>query len=114
MQVESEQSAEIEGVQCKMARAALGLGVRELAAASKVSTDTIVRFERGEILRERTLKALRQALEMAGVIFINQNGDGPGVRLRKVEPGQAQALPASAGTLICLRPEATSPQEDQP
>jgi transcriptional regulator with XRE-family HTH domain len=70
-------------VQCKMARAALGLGVRELADLSKVSTDTIVRFERGEDLRTRTIEALQAALEAAGVEFIPENGGGAGVRLRK-------------------------------
>jgi transcriptional regulator with XRE-family HTH domain len=59
------------------------LGVRELAELSKVSTDTIVRFERGEELRPRTVEALQAALEAAGVLFIDQNGEGPGVRLRK-------------------------------
>jgi transcriptional regulator with XRE-family HTH domain len=66
-----------------MARAALSLGVRELAAAAKVSTDTVARFERGEELRERTIDAIRRALEDAGVEFIDENGGGPGVRLRK-------------------------------
>ena len=70
-------------VQCKMARVALGLGVRELADLAKVSPDTVARLERGEILRERTVDALRQALEAAGVIFVAENGEGPGVRLRK-------------------------------
>ena len=44
-------------VQCRMARAALGWGVRELAAAAKVSTDTVARFERGDELKERTIDA---------------------------------------------------------
>ena len=66
-----------------MARAALGLGVRELAAAAKVSVDTVARFERGEELKERTIEALQRALEAAGVRFIDENGGGPGVRLRK-------------------------------
>ncbi|WP_083897111.1 helix-turn-helix domain-containing protein [Azospirillum sp. B506] len=66
-----------------MARAALGLGVRELAALSKVTPETIVRLERGERLRERTLSAIRTALEAGGVIFIDENGEGPGVRLKK-------------------------------
>lgn len=70
-------------VQCKMARAAIGLGVRELAELSKVSADTIVRFERGEELRPRTVDAIREALESAGVEFIPENGGGAGVRLRK-------------------------------
>ena len=30
-----------------------------------------------------TITAIQQALEQAGVIFVAENGDGPGVRLRK-------------------------------
>ncbi|UGY22043.1 MULTISPECIES: helix-turn-helix domain-containing protein [Bradyrhizobium] len=73
-------------VQCRMARAALGLGVRELAAAAKVSIDTVARFERGDELKERTIEALRHALEAGGVEFIDENGGGPGVRLQKRKP----------------------------
>jgi transcriptional regulator with XRE-family HTH domain len=67
--------------QCRMARAAIEMGVRDLAKAAKVSTNTITRFERGEELRERTVDAIRAALEALGVEFTN--GDQPGVRLRK-------------------------------
>jgi transcriptional regulator with XRE-family HTH domain len=70
-------------IQCRMARAALGLGVRDLAEAAKVSVDTVARFERGDELKERTIEALQRALEIAGVEFIDENGGGPGVRLRK-------------------------------
>lgn len=70
-------------VQSRMARAALGWGVRDLASAAKVSPDTIARLERGESLYPRTLEAIRSALEAAGVDFIPQNGGGPGVRLRE-------------------------------
>ena len=73
-------------VQCKMARTALGWGVRELAAAASVSPDTVARLERGEELKGRTVAALRSALEAAGVIFIEENGEGPGVRMRKLPP----------------------------
>jgi transcriptional regulator with XRE-family HTH domain len=59
------------------------MGVRELAAAAKVSVDTIARFERGEELKERTVDAIQRALEAAGVKLIDENGGGPGVRLRK-------------------------------
>ena len=69
-----------------MARAALGMGVRDLASAAKVSIDTVVRFERGDELKERTIDAIRNALEAAGVEFIDENGGGPGVRLRKKPP----------------------------
>jgi transcriptional regulator with XRE-family HTH domain len=70
-------------IQCKMARVALGLGVRELAELADVSPDTIARLERGDALKERTVAAIRAALEKAGVIFVEENGEGPGVRLRK-------------------------------
>ncbi len=69
--------------QCRMARAALNLGVRELATAANVSTNTITRLERGETLYPRTVDAIRAALEAAGVEFIQENGGGAGVRLRK-------------------------------
>ena len=57
------------------------MGVRKLAAAAKVSPDTVVRFERGEKLRERTVASLRQVLEAAGIEFTD--GNRPGVRVRK-------------------------------
>ena len=81
-------------VQCRMARAALGLGVRELAAAAKVSIDTVARFERGDELKERTIDALQRALEAAGVEFTN--GDQPGVRLTRAAAARsAEAVAAS-------------------
>lgn len=66
-----------------MARAGLGLGVRELAALADVAPSTITRLERGETLYPRTVETIRTALESAGVVFIDQNGDGPGVTLRR-------------------------------
>jgi hypothetical protein len=50
--------------------------VRELAAA-------VARFEHGEDLKERTIDALQRALEAAGINPIDENGGGPGVRLKK-------------------------------
>ncbi|MEJ0093142.1 MAG: transcriptional regulator [Methylocella sp.] len=70
-------------IQCKMARVALGLGVRELAAAAKVAPGTVTRFEGGEELKERTVDAMRRALEAAGLEFIAENGGGAGVRLKR-------------------------------
>ena len=68
-------------VQCRMARAAIGLSVKKLAAAAKVSPETVLRFERGEKLRKRTIDSLRQVLEAAGLEFTD--GRKPGVRLGK-------------------------------
>ncbi|TGQ51033.1 XRE family transcriptional regulator [Mesorhizobium sp. M1C.F.Ca.ET.193.01.1.1] len=70
-------------IQCRMARAALGLGVIELAKLARVSTNTVVRFERGEDLKQSTIDHMRAVLEAAGVEFIAENGGGPGVRLAK-------------------------------
>ena len=71
-----------------MARAALQMGVRELAKAAQVSPTTITRLERGEGIYGRTADAIRAALETAGVIFISENGGGAGVRLRKDTAGE--------------------------
>ncbi|RTL86891.1 MAG: helix-turn-helix domain-containing protein [Hyphomicrobiales bacterium] len=70
-------------IQCRMARTALSLGVKELAELADVSTNTISRFEAGEELKPRTVSAIRAALEAAGAEFIEANGGGPGVRLRQ-------------------------------
>ena len=91
----------------RMARAALGLGVRELAAAAKVSIDTVARFERGDELKERTIDALQRALEAAGVEFTN--GDQPGVRLTRAAAARsAEAAAASkrptAAKVVRYRP----------
>jgi len=49
--------------------------------AQNTVMDTVSRLERGEELRERTVDAIRHALEAAGVEFTN--GDQPGVRLKR-------------------------------
>ena len=79
----------MNAAQCKMARAALDLGVRDLAKLAAVSPDTVARLERGELLRERTVSAIRAAFETAGVEFIAENGGGAGVRLRKAPRGES-------------------------
>ncbi|WP_425599640.1 helix-turn-helix domain-containing protein [Azospirillum endophyticum] len=73
----------IAAVQSKMARAAVGWGVRDLAKEAGVSVDTVSRLERGEELQPRTLAAIQTALEAAGVEFIPENGGGAGVRLKR-------------------------------
>ena len=83
MQEKTEPGYDLTGVQSKMARVAVGMGVRDLAKAAGVSPDTVARLERGEALKPTTIAAIRAALEAAGVVFIAENGGGPGVRLRK-------------------------------
>jgi hypothetical protein len=70
----------------RAARALLRWEQRDLAAASSVSLPTIKRLEAKPGLmfaHFSTAAALRRALEAAGVEFIDENGGGPGVRLRK-------------------------------
>jgi transcriptional regulator with XRE-family HTH domain len=68
-------------VQMKMARAAVGWGVRELAKEAGLTANTVTRIENGGDAKQSTLAAIQRALEAAGVEFTN--GDQPGVRLRK-------------------------------
>jgi transcriptional regulator with XRE-family HTH domain len=66
-----------------MARGALGWTVRDLAEAAKVHRNTVTNIETGKYAGDdRTLEAIVKALERAGVEFIDENGGGPGVRLR--------------------------------
>lgn len=67
-----------------MARVALGIGIRDLASIAKVAPGTISRFEAGEELKERTVAAIRSALEAAGVTFLDASdpATGPGVSLK--------------------------------
>ncbi|EXL10008.1 XRE family transcriptional regulator [Aquamicrobium defluvii] len=72
--------------QCRAARGLLGWSQARLCEAAKVSPATVANFEAGKrIPIANNLTAIRTALESAGVIFIDQNGDGPGVRLRKAD-----------------------------
>jgi transcriptional regulator with XRE-family HTH domain len=70
-------------VQLKMARAAVGWGVRELAKKAGLTANTVTRIENGADAKQSTMDRLQHALEAAGIEFIQENGGGPGVRLRK-------------------------------
>ena len=73
----------MKSVQLKMARAAVGWGVRELAKKAGVTANTVTRIENGADAKQSTMDRLQNALEAAGIEFIQENGGGPGVRLRK-------------------------------
>jgi transcriptional regulator with XRE-family HTH domain len=68
--------------QVRMARAALGWGVREVAARAGVSGNTVSRYENGADALGGTLLKIQRVLEQGGIIFIDENGGGPGVRLK--------------------------------
>lgn len=69
--------------QCRAARALLDWSQQRLAEESKIGNATIRNFEGGKSTPQHaTLDVLKRALTEAGVLFIDQNGNGPGVRLR--------------------------------
>jgi transcriptional regulator with XRE-family HTH domain len=72
--------------QVKAARALLGWSQADLARHSGISEPTIARLESSDGAlggRENTAEKIRGAVEKAGIEFINENGGGAGVRLRK-------------------------------
>lgn len=72
-------------IQCRMARAALNWNTQDLAKAAGVGANTVNRFEAGQDARVSSVEKMRAAMENAGVIFVAENGEGPGVRLRKAD-----------------------------
>ncbi|WP_370647948.1 helix-turn-helix domain-containing protein [Phyllobacterium meliloti] len=69
--------------QCRAARAMLEWTQPELAKEAGVSASTIRDFESSRrIPIANNLAAIERALTAAGVLFIDPNGNGPGVRLR--------------------------------
>ena len=72
--------------QIKAARALLAWSQEELSRSAKISIPTIKRLEANDGPlggRGETGERIRTALETAGIEFIDENGGGPGVRLRK-------------------------------
>jgi DNA-binding XRE family transcriptional regulator len=73
--------------QCRAARGLLAWSQQQLATEAGVGLVTIHQMESGSTQpRRATLAAIRRALEKAGVEFIDENGGGPGVRLRMGKP----------------------------
>jgi len=77
----------ISGNQLKAARALAGLDQKALADRARVGINTIRNFEAAGTGNVRgrldTLDAIVAALKLAGVVFVPENGEGPGVRLVK-------------------------------
>ena len=70
--------------QCRAARGLLDWSQQALANQAGVGIVTVRQVEAGVTEpRRATLVVLRQAFERGGIEFIDENGGGPGVRLRK-------------------------------
>jgi transcriptional regulator with XRE-family HTH domain len=78
---------QITPAQCRGARGLLGLTQPELASKAGLGLSTIVDFERARrTVSAGAIEAIHRALNAAGIEFIEENGGGPGVRLRKLKP----------------------------
>ena len=70
--------------QSRAARGLVSITQAELARRARLGESTIVDFERERrVVSAEAIAAIRVALEAAGVDFIEENGGGAGVRLRK-------------------------------
>jgi transcriptional regulator with XRE-family HTH domain len=73
--------------QIRAARGLLDWGQSALADAAGISVPSVKRAESPSARSPASpdlLARIKAALEAAGVIFVEENGEGPGVRLRKV------------------------------
>jgi transcriptional regulator with XRE-family HTH domain len=74
----------ISPAQCRAARGLLNMTQPDLAAASGLGLSTIVDFEKSRrAVSKDATTMIRAAFERAGIEFIQENGGGQGVRLRK-------------------------------
>ena len=72
--------------QLRAARGILGWSQSDLSQASGVALSTVKRMESGSgLLRgiAQNVWKVQSSLEEAGVVFIDENGGGAGVRLRR-------------------------------
>ena len=79
-------SRQLSSSQIRAARALLRWTAEDLAREASLGLSTIKRAEVAEHETSMTIandSAVRRALEAAGVEFIDENGGGQGVRLRK-------------------------------
>jgi transcriptional regulator with XRE-family HTH domain len=74
----------ISASQCRAARGLLNWTQQQLADAARIGVATVRLFEsEATETRSATLAVVRRAFELAGVEFIDENGGGPGLRLKK-------------------------------
>lgn len=74
----------ISSEQVRAARALLNWSQGKLSEAAGVARATLAEFEAGKRTPiSNNLEAIRSALEANGVVFLEANEIGPGVRLRK-------------------------------
>jgi transcriptional regulator with XRE-family HTH domain len=79
--------------QVRTARALLNWSLDQLAFAAGVHRNTISNFETGKYAGDpEKLAVIQRALESSGVIFVDENGEGAGARLRRFRVGDTVRL----------------------
>ena len=80
-----EQDKISRAAQIRAARGLCGISQADLAKSAGVSSMTVKRAEGSgsPYPSDKAIQAMKKALETAGVQFIDENGEGAGVRLRK-------------------------------
>lgn len=73
----------IGSVQSRMARCALKWGIRSTAEKAGVAASTLQRLEADENIHVNNLSKIINAYKTAGVTFLEDDGNGPGVRVRQ-------------------------------
>jgi hypothetical protein len=79
----------LSGGQIRAARALLRWSIEELARQASLGLNTVKRAEAKDGKTSLTAAnelAIRRACEAAGVEFIDENGGGPGARMRTRRP----------------------------
>ena len=77
----------ITPAQCRAARGLIAWSQQDLASEAGVGVVTVHQFEAASSKpRPATVNVIVQAFEKAGVEFIDENGGGAGVRLKRRQP----------------------------
>nr|WP_314070729.1 helix-turn-helix transcriptional regulator [uncultured Roseococcus sp.] len=91
--------------QLRAARGLVDWSQSKLAEEAGVSLSTVKDFEAGRRSPiPASLEAIQRAIEAAGVIFVAENGEGPGVRLRKVPKVSHEAFWAAINRFAAILP----------
>lgn len=83
----------ISAAQCRMARAALGMSLRDLAAAAELSVNTLMRIEAAENVTSRSIGKVQAVLARGGAVFRRDGSvgvltsEGRGPDLHPPHPG---------------------------
>jgi transcriptional regulator with XRE-family HTH domain len=101
----------VSSSQIRAARHLANLSQSAIAKATGLSLPTIRRAEseREVSVSDEAIAAIGAALEAAGVIFVEENGEGPGVRLRKDRKPMSE--PLRTGTFVKFSSAIKPPDE---